>query len=90
MTACTCKKDIEAKLLQRFKAEADTAEDRSATLDGYTLVLHGNTMRYKPAMPYKLTATYTAKTGSKKRKSTSGSMIFSYCPFCGTALKEKP
>ena len=88
MSTCTCKQDIEAKLLERFKTDAATAEDHSATLDGYALVLQGNTMQYKPAMPYKLTATYTAKTGSRKRKTSTGSMIFSFCPFCGTSLKD--
>lgn len=88
MSTCTCKQEIEAKLLERFKTNSEAAEDHRANLDGYALVLQGNTMLYKPAMPYKLAATYTAKTGSKKRKTVTGSMIFSYCPFCGTALKD--
>lgn len=79
---CNCRKDIEAKLLTRFKSTAPCATDHSASLTGYTLVL-GAAITEKGCMSIELTAKHPLKKGGVKSKTDRSQMIFTYCPFCG-------
>lgn len=89
MSACNCRKDIEARLLERFKLSAPDASDHGVELQGYALVIETAEVFSKPVMPYKTSATYPLKKGGTKLKSGTGNMILNYCPFCGVSLKEK-
>ena len=89
MSACDCKKDIEAKLLERFKLTAADASEHGVELQGYALVIEDSGLSSKPVMPYKMSATYPIKKGGTKLKSVTGNMILNYCPFCGVSLKGK-
>lgn len=83
--ACKCKEDLEAKLLARFQSKEPTAKDHSVELDGYTLVMQGNSLVLKGCMNISTEAAVPLKkTGAfKQKKSSGGNMIFTFCPFCG-------
>lgn len=86
---CNCKKDIEAKLLERFKSQTPEAADHETELAGYAIVF-GESVDLVPFMPIHMEASYPVKkTGGWKTKKTSQNMMFSYCPFCGSSLKPK-
>jgi hypothetical protein len=87
---CNCKKDIEARLLERFKAENPDAEGHSVALKGYGLTVLGNTLRQVPLMDIECKAFHTTKAGNKRPKTEKMSMFFNLCPFCGVALEESP
>lgn len=75
---CDCRKTIEASLLERFKSAAPEAEGHGVSLLGY-----GYSAIELAYMPYECGATYKLKKGGTKYKTTTGNMIFSFCPFCG-------
>jgi hypothetical protein len=91
---CNCKDDIEAKMTERFTKNSPEASGHEVVLDGYGLVLSGNSFVMRGCTPMKLTAIYTLKKGGTKVKTTNQSMFFNYCPFCGTkygdGLATKP
>lgn len=80
---CECKKELESKLLARFKEQSPEAFNHDAALSGYGLALTGNTMKSRAYMDVKQTANFPLKKGGSKQKTVSLSMFFSYCPFCG-------
>lgn len=80
---CECKKDIEERLLARFKETAPEASGHSTVLTGYALVLQGNSLLQKPCMEIKAKASFPLKKGGAKEKTITENMIFNYCPFCG-------
>lgn len=85
---CDCKKDIEAKLLERFIKQTPEAKDHGATLAGYTLVLTEEKIIQKGCMPIELIALYPPKKGGYKGKRTSSNMIYTFCPFCGEKYEK--
>ena len=87
MSECTCRTDIEAKLLERFKESSPEATDHSVSLQGYGLVIIENRMESRPCMQIKTTASYPLKKGGSKVKESTQSMMFNYCPFCGKSVK---
>jgi hypothetical protein len=80
---CNCKKDIEAKLLARFKESTPDASDHGLELKGYALVITDDAVEQKGYMIIKATANYPLKKGGYKLKSAEQSMVFTFCPFCG-------
>lgn len=87
MSACTCKKDIDAKLLERFKEQKPTSAEHTAELSGYGICVVDNAMVMVPYMPIKLTSMMPMKRGGHTLKKAEQNMFFSYCPFCGVSLK---
>ena len=88
MSACTCKEDLEARLTERFAQNEPKGRDHKVTLKGYSLVLTDNTLKRVPSMPYEAYALMPLVKGGEKPKKSSGSMMFSFCPFCGVKLTE--
>ena len=87
---CNCKQEIEAKLLSRFIESAPEAKSHCAKLEGYTLVLEGNTLATKGFMDIALTAAYPVKkTGEFKEKKRKELLTFNFCPFCGQEYSEE-
>lgn len=84
---CNCKTDLEAKLTERFKEATPDARDHKVTLQGYGFGIRDNTMVMQPYMNYEGFSYVPLKKGGEKPKKVTGSMIFSYCPFCGVNLK---
>lgn len=84
MTAapCTCRKDIEKKLTERFISIAPEGKDHQVELKGYAIIF-GDSLSTKGYMPMELTAIFPLKKGGEKKKTEKQNMIFSYCPFCG-------
>lgn len=81
---CECRKDIEARLLARFKEAAPEAADHKVDLQGYAFVFgEANALEMRPYMTYKAGATYPLKKGGTKWKQQTGNMMFNFCPFCG-------
>lgn len=85
---CTCKTEIEQKLLDQFKKQAPTAQRHQAELQSYGFKVVGNTMQLAPYMQFKLTADYPTSTRASRHRAKVGVMHFSFCPFCGQSLKE--
>lgn len=89
MSGCNCKTEIEAKLTENFKANKPEASEHSVSLEGYGFCIVNNTLTMKPTMPYKARASYPMKAGGSKDKTLTGTMVFSFCPFCGVRLEAK-
>ena len=83
---CDCRKQIEAKLLEHFKANAPTAVDHEVELQGYGFAVVDNTMTMRPYAPYKASALFPLKRGGTKPKTRTGFMSFSFCPYCGEKI----
>lgn len=79
--ACDCKKDIEEKLLARFKEQSPEATGHEASLKGYALIF-GNKLEQKGCMQLEVVADFPLKKGGMKSKKQTQNMIFNYCPFC--------
>lgn len=86
---CNCRSEIEAQLTEMFASEAPKASDHKVELQGYGFGVINNTLTMRPFMPYKRGATFPMKSGGTKWKAERGSMLFSYCPFCGVKLSNK-
>ena len=86
--SCTCRKDIEEKLLARFKAQSPEANAHEVDLQGYTLIL-GDNLVCKGYMPIKATASFPLKKGGFKEKKIMQNMIFTFCPFCGVKYDQE-
>lgn len=84
---CQCKKDIEARLLEGFKEENPSRENHTVELKGYALVF-GKTVELKPFMSIETTYAVTSKNGNVRIKKGEQKMLFSHCPFCGTAINK--
>jgi hypothetical protein len=81
---CTCRKDLEAKLTERFKQQSPEANGHAVSLQGYGYTMSGNSMAERGYMPAEATAQYPVKkTGDFKAKTIRQNMFFSFCPFCG-------
>jgi hypothetical protein len=85
---CNCKKDIESRLLARFKEQSHEATDHYVELQGYGLAIIDNTLKSMPYMPFKTSAKFPLKKGGSKQKSQSSNMFFNYCPFCGEKIEK--
>ena len=84
---CECKTELEAKLVERFRAKNPDATGHRATLEGYGLAIVGDTMKLMPYMPIKFGAGHeNKKTGLERWKNEKGTMTFRFCPFCGENL----
>lgn len=86
---CDCKKDIESRLLDRFKTNHPEALEHSARLTGYTLLIGSSEVRQKGYMGIELTAAHPLKKGGHKAKTDRSNMIFNYCPFCGEKYEKE-
>jgi len=83
---CTCKKDLEEKLTERFKNESPDATGHSVELSGYGFVIIENTMKTRGYMDVKAKADFPLKKGGWKHKIQTQNMFFSFCPFCGVKV----
>lgn len=90
MSECNCKTEIEAGLAERFKAAKPEATDHSVTLEGYGFSIVNGVVTMKPFMPYTARAEYPRKAGGTTTKKLKGTMVFSFCPFCGTKQGGSP
>lgn len=87
-TTCTCRTRVEQQLLERFQKTDTTASNHNAHLEGYKLCLSDNRMYSRPAMEVRLTADYPTKAGPLRFKTKRISMLFSFCPFCGSKFEK--
>lgn len=78
---CTCQKDLEAKLLERFKASEPTARNHSACVLGYGVNFATGGISQAAQVEYD--AVYPLKKGGERHKVTKSHVVFNYCPFCG-------
>lgn len=83
---CGCKKDLEAKLTERFVSVSPDATEHQVKLEGYGLALVGNTIKVMPCTTAVGTALFPNKKGGSKLKTVKQTMAFSFCPFCGVKL----
>ena len=87
--SCDCRKDIEQRLLDRFKDQYPDAQNHGATLMGYTYIIEDLGITTKGFMPIELNAQHPLKKGGVKAKTMRSNMIFTFCPFCGERYAPK-
>jgi len=80
--ACSCKTEIEVRLLERFKEVSPEAQAHEVELTGYAFIL-GDKLEYKGCMNIEAVADFPLRKGGFKRKTQHQNMIFAFCPFCG-------
>lgn len=85
---CTCKGDIEAKLLAQYFVLHPKATGHKVALQGYGFTRDGYSLRLQPFMKFKASADHPTATGSSRHRAEVGVMHFSYCPFCGQSIKS--
>lgn len=87
---CNCKTELEAKLTERLKSSAPDGTDHSVTLEGYGFgMTPGLGIVMVGCMPFTEVHQTTTKVGAPKTKKRTGSMVFSFCPFCGKSAKAE-
>lgn len=87
--SCECKSKIEAALTKQHAERQPDATDHGARLEGYRagINLKSGKVTTRPGMDYKVSAAHTVKaTGRQVVKSKKGTMLFSFCPFCGVKI----
>lgn len=85
---CTCKKDIETRLLNKLKADRPDGEGHHAHLDGYGFALtDDNKMLQVGGTPITLTVMTPKKAGGMKLVRINQTMVWTFCPFCGAQAK---
>jgi len=87
--ACSCKTDIEGKLLDRFKGQSPEATEHRVELKGYALIF-GKKLEQKGCMTLEAVADFPLKKGGVKSKKQTQNMIFNFCPFCGVNYGAEP
>jgi hypothetical protein len=79
---CDCRKEIEKKLLERFKQQKPDAKNHAVILNGYSYVVRDG-FHEKGYMDILTNADYPLKKGGFRNKNETQKMFFSFCPFCG-------
>jgi hypothetical protein len=85
--ACNCKSDIEAKLMTFTQENTPDSSLVEVKLEGYGYTF-GAGVSERPYMPYKAQYCIPKKDGTQRSIKKTGSMFFTYCPFCGTTLQS--
>jgi hypothetical protein len=85
---CDCKSDIEAKLTERFAQKEPKGRGHQVELQGYGMVIIDNTAKVLPCMTYEAFAYMPLVKGGERPKKSTGSMFFTYCPFCGERVDK--
>lgn len=86
---CTCKSDIEQKLLDRFKEQNPLADSHKSELMGYGIFITKDLgLVAKPFMNLELKANFPLKKGGAKSRTEKSTIVFNYCPFCGEKIKS--
>ena len=86
--ACSCKTEIEAKLLTRFQEVSPEAVGHEVSLTGYAFIL-GDKLEFKGCMKLEAVADFPLRKGGFKRKTQIQNMIFTFCPFCGVKYESE-
>ena len=84
---CTCRQDIEEKLMKALKDDTPDSTEHHVRLSGYTMVLGVGIDEY-PAMKINSSHVVTAKNGNKREKKTEQTLVCNYCPHCGKKAKK--
>lgn len=85
---CSCRKDIEARLLEAFIKSAPDAKRHALCLRGYSYLI-GEKVTEVGCMTIEMAAEYPLKKGGFKEKTRRSNMIFNYCPFCGEKYQKE-
>lgn len=85
---CTCRTDIEAELTEIAKTEYPLAKNHRVDLMGYGFAIVANKLLSRPFMAYEAIMDAPTKVGGTKVRKIKGTMVFSFCPFCGVNLKQ--
>lgn len=83
---CTCKSDIEAKLLDKFKAEVAAGSSHRVELNGYGIVLTDKGMELRPYTIAERSVVVPKRAGGETTKKSTVNMFFNFCPFCGAKV----
>lgn len=83
---CNCKKEMETKLLETIKKQRPDAALLKVELGGYSVIISGNKMDYRPTTPINISYLHTFKNGSQKTKKETMPFALKHCPFCGEAV----
>ena len=84
---CNCKQELEAKLLEKLKAQHQNGSHHCVRLTGYGFTITAdNKLNQTPCMEVAQSVTVPKKSGGHKQIKPKLSMFFSYCPFCGEKI----
>lgn len=85
--ACTCKADLETKVVERLKEEYPEGENHAASLDAnYLYAMDDFGMLGR--MEFDNEVFTKTKKGTMRKLKPKLSMAFTFCPFCGVPYKE--
>ncbi|KAA8734884.1 hypothetical protein F4V57_03760 [Acinetobacter qingfengensis] len=85
---CSCKPDIEQKILERLKEQYPEGKDHSSTMNknfGYTFP----DMAVVAYFELTNSVTVMTKKGTERIVKPKLSLHFTYCPFCGVKYKKE-
>lgn len=86
---CDCRDEIEKKIVENYSIQHPEATEIKSSLKGYGFGMRGDRIIARPLMPFEITASLPLKKGGRKNKKISGSMFFSFCPFCGEKIMKE-
>lgn len=87
--ACECKRELETMLAVKYAESCTGTSNVRAELQGYGFgMAEPNQVVTLGYMEVKYTADWAMKKGGVRKKTYKGTMIFSYCPFCGKKAGE--
>lgn len=86
---CECRKEIEARLLARFKEQNPSSANHKVRLTGYTMLFGSDHLEERAAGLFIANHDVTAKNGNVRNRRIEQSMLFNYCPFCGKSATKQ-
>lgn len=92
MSECKCFDEILAKVTENLKGQVPESERESfeASWENQAIVVTDDALVTKIGLPVRYEYRRVKKSGEPYKAATKGSvnMMMSYCPFCGTSLKD--
>lgn len=85
---CDCQERISAELVEAFRAKHPNAKDHKAQIGNVGLQVVGNALASRGYQPVEFTAMGQTKAGGNKLIRGKSSLMFSFCPHCGTPWKN--
>jgi hypothetical protein len=80
---CECRARLTLNLKNFFLDKNPAAENVAVNIEGYSMVMVGNSLKTVGSFGVSIDADITNAKGVSKRKKTKSVMHFTYCPFCG-------
>ena len=83
---CTCKADIEAKLLEGLKKNTPTGSDHDVRFTNYGMVIRDNALVVRPYANVDIRVILPKRSGGYRPKRRTECVFFKFCPHCGVPV----